>query len=165
MWLAALILGLPLIEISLFVTIGGRIGLWATLGIILGTAVFGIWLIRMQGDRAQRNLKTALDARKNPTSALANDVLVVVAGALLVLPGFFTDACGLLLLLPFVRTGLTRYAARRARDGIGAHARSTAWTDGTPKAPRHNRAEDIIDATWEELPPNDARPPPGRTRH
>ena len=87
MWLIALILGLPLIEISLFVTVGAWLGLSVTLAIVVGTAVFGIWLIRRQGERAQRDLKTALRARSNPAQALASDVLMVVAGALLVLPG------------------------------------------------------------------------------
>lgn len=166
MWLVALILGLPLIEISLFVTVGAWIGLWGTLGIVLGTAVLGIWLIRTQGDRARRNLRKALEARTNPVGALASDVLVVVAGALLVLPGFFTDACGLVLLLPPVQHALTRYAAQRARSTMDARVQTTEWSAGStvPSSARH-RPDQVIDTTWEELPPDEGKPPSGWTRH
>ena len=157
MWLAALVFGLPLIEISLFVTVGGRIGLWATLGIILVTALFGMWIIRAQGDRAQRNLRAALNARRDPTTVLANDVLIVIAGTLLVLPGFFTDFCGLLLLLPPVRARLMRNAGRRAQSLRASRGANAPWGDDAAPPPRHPGAAEVIDATWEELPPNAPR--------
>lgn len=162
MWLAALIIGLPLVEISLFVTVGGRIGLWATLGIVLATAVFGMWVIRAQGGRAQHHLKDALNARRDPTKVVANDVLIVIAGTLLVMPGFFTDMCGLLLLVPAVRAALTRYAGRRANASGPSRPASAPWDDRGPTAPRRPGATDIIDATWEELPP---AAPRDQTRH
>ena len=165
MWLLALILGLPLIEISLFVTVGAWLGLWMTLAIVVGTAILGIWLIRRQGERAQRDLKTALQARSNPARALASDVLMVVAGALLVLPGFFTDACGLLLMLPPVQHALTRIAQRRAQAAVTAHLYSAAKAAASGMAPSRPRPDEVIDTTWEELPDENGKPPSGWTRH
>ena len=165
MWLLALILGLPLIEISLFVTVGAWLGLWMTLAIVVGTAVFGIWFIRSPGERAQRDLKTALQTRSNPARAFASDVLTVVAGALLVLPGFFTDVCGLLLLLPPVQHALTRLAQRRAQAAVSAHLYSAAKAAASNMASSRPRPDEVIDTTWEELPDENGKPPSGWTRH
>ena len=165
MWLFALILGLPLIEISLFVTVGAWLGLWLTLAIVVGTAVFGIWLIRSQGERAQRDLKVALQARSNPAQALALDVLTVVAGALLVLPGFFTDVCGILLLLPPVRHAVMRLAQRRAKAAVATHLYTAAKAAASGKAQARPKPGEVIDTTWEELPGDGSKPPSGWTRH
>ena len=165
MWLFALILGLPLIEISLFVTVGAWLGLWMTLAIVVGTAVFGIWLIRSQGERAQRDLKVALQTRSNPAQALALDVLTVVAGALLVLPGFFTDVCGILLLLPPVRHAVMRHAERRAKAAVAAHLYAAAKAAASGKAQARPKPGEVIDTTWEELPGDGGKPPSGWTRH
>ncbi|MCA3506726.1 MAG: FxsA family protein [Rhodobacter sp.] len=165
MWLLALILGLPLIEISLCVTVGARLGLWLTLAIVIGTAVFGIWLIRSQGERAQRDLKVALQTRSNPAYALASDVLIVVAGALLVLPGFFTDVCGIVLLVPPVRHAVMRLAERRARAAVTAHLYSAAKAAASGMAQSRPRPDEVIDTTWEELPGDSGKPPSGWTRH
>jgi UPF0716 protein FxsA len=165
MWLLALILALPLIEISLFVTVGAWLGLWVTLAIVVGTAIFGIWLIRSQGERAQRDLKTALQARDNPARALAFDVLMVVAGALLVLPGFFTDVCGLLLMLPPVQHALTRLAQRRAQAAVKAHLYSAAKATASGMASSRPRPDEVIDTTWDELPDENGKPPSAWTRH
>ncbi|MCA3448857.1 MAG: FxsA family protein [Rhodobacter sp.] len=166
MWLLALILGLPLIEISLYVTVGAWLGLWLTLAIVIGTAVFGIWLIRSQGERAQRDLKMALKTRSNPAQALALDVLTVVAGALLVLPGFFTDVCGIVLLLPPVRRAVMRLAQRRAKAAVTAHLYSAAKAAASGMAPARPRPDEVIDTTWEEVPADSGKPPSsGWTRH
>lgn len=165
MWLLALILGLPLIEISLFVTVGAWLGLWLTLAIVIGTGAFGIWLIRSQGERAQRDLKVALKTRSNPAYALASDVLIVVAGALLVLPGFFTDVCGILLLLPPVRHAVMRLAQRRAQAAVTAHLYSAAKAAASGMAQPRPKSDMVIDATWEELPNDGGKPPSGWTRH
>jgi UPF0716 protein FxsA len=136
-----------------------------TLVIVVGTAVFGIWLIRSQGERAQRDLKTALQARRNPARAFASDVLTVVAGALLVLPGFFTDICGLLLLLPPVQHALTQLAQRRAQAAVSAHLNSAAKAAASNMASSRPRPDEVIDTTWEELPDENGKPPSGWTRH
>jgi UPF0716 protein FxsA len=160
MWVFALALGLPLIEISLFVTVGAWLGLWITLAIVVGTAVLGVWLIRRQGQKTQSTLKAAFGAESRPTQGLAGDVLVVVAGALLVLPGFFTDVCGLLLLLPPVQRKLLTLAARRVAGKTNRHTDRGTAAAGSARF----RADDIIDTVWEELP-DDSAPPPPRTRH
>lgn len=123
--LAALILT-PLIEIGLFIELGGALGLWPTLGLVLFTAVIGAALMRAQGFAAMSNLQTAMERGEDPRGPLAEGATVLFAGALMLTPGFFTDAVGLLLLLPPTRRTLlawigprlaVRAAAARARSG------------------------------------------------
>ena len=157
MWIPALFLLWPLAEIALFVTVGAWLGLWVTLGIVLGTGVLGVWLIRQQGLGAGEGIRRAMAARSDPAAALAEGALGLAAALLLILPGFLTDALGLLLLLPPVRRAVGASLARRAGP---AHV---VWTDAAPGRPR---APDIIDGTWEELPSEERQQPPsGWTRH
>lgn len=160
MWLFAVFLGLPLIEIGLFVTVGGWLGLVWTLAIVIGTGVLGVWIMRRQGQRAAGDLRRAVLDRKDPLKVLAGDVLTVLAGALLVLPGFLTDTLGLLLLLPVTQRLIGLLVARRAMQAVAARATRPGRFASGP-----HRPADIIDATWEELPPDPKAPPSGWTRH
>lgn len=156
MWFAALLFGLPVVEIALFVTVGAWLGLWLTLAIVFGTALLGAWIIREQGVRAGDSLRRALEARRDPGSALADGALIVGAGILLILPGFFTDTCGLLLLVPPVRQAVIDALARRVQ------VQQASWPDPYGSA---RRGADVIDTTWEELPPKDGpKPPSGWTQ-
>lgn len=153
---------LPLVEIALFVTIGGAIGLWATLAIVIGTAIFGVWLLRRQGAQAMADVQRAFGDFSDPAAPLAHRALIVLAGALLIAPGFLTDTLGLLLLLRPVRGALLRRTGRR----MGARVRSGfTVSPGHPEAHRYGRGV-VIDADYVEEPEPGPRPPdvePGRT--
>ena len=113
------VLLLVLAEIALFVTVGGAIGLLPTLAIVLGTGVLGGMVLRAQG---QKTLAQMADTVRGPGGALAtagDGVLVALAGILLILPGFLTDAVGLILLLPPIRQALLRRFADYARRHPG----------------------------------------------
>jgi UPF0716 protein FxsA len=103
----------PLIEIALFVTVGGWLGLWLTLAIVLGTGIAGVALMRWRGLRAVADLRRHVREMGNPLTKVADQAVFMLAGMLLVLPGFFTDVMGLLLLVPPVRHALVAVAARR----------------------------------------------------
>lgn len=103
----------PLIEIALFVTVGGWLGLWLTLAVVLGTAVAGIMLMRWRGLRAVADLRKQVKDMGNPLSLVADQAIFMLAGMLLILPGFLTDFFGLLLLVPPIRLALIAVAARR----------------------------------------------------
>ena len=117
MALLLLFLTLPIVEIALFILVGGWIGLWPTLGIVIVSAVAGATLMRVQGMQTLDRLRARLEAGEDPSGPLFNGALLLVAGMLLLTPGFFTDALGLLLLLPPVRSALIRHAAGRLRGG------------------------------------------------
>ncbi len=132
----------PLIEIALFVTLGGWLGLWLTLVIVLGTAVAGVLLMRWRGLRAMADLRGQVRAMGNPLTLAADQAMFMLAGVLLVLPGFFTDFLGTLLLIPPVRTALVAVMARRFAVARGAV----------------RPASDVIDGEFSEIRPREVPP-------
>ena len=102
----------PILELVLFVYVERRIGLgWLVLGIII-TAIAGAFLVRQQGYSVWRRLQTDLASGVLPGRQLVHGALVLVGGALLLTPGFLTDAVGFALMVPFVREGLRRLGVR-----------------------------------------------------
>lgn len=157
MWLFAGFFAVPLIEIALFVTVGGWIGLWPTLAIVLGTGVAGVTVIRRQGLQAMQGLRQAAAVRRNPLGQMADSALICLAGVLLILPGFLTDTLGLLMLIPPLRHLAIRVLASRAR------VYAAAGFDG----PRRS-GPDVIDGEYFEIEQDRAeaeRPLPGGRHH
>lgn len=116
MWVVLGVLALPLVEIALFVTLGAELGLGLTLVWVLLTAVVGVLLLRGMAMAGRRGLREGFqEGLQDPLSPLAHRALIGVAAVLLILPGFFTDTLGLILLLPPVRTLMIRFLARRVR--------------------------------------------------
>jgi UPF0716 protein FxsA len=133
----------PLVEIGLFVTLGGRLGLLASLGIVLGTAVLGILILHRGGAALLAQARRGR-LERGAGNALVTGVLRAVAAVLLILPGFFTDFIGLMLLLPPVQWAISAYAANwvMARTVSAATARrgSATYVEGEftelpPQAP------------------------------
>ena len=108
----------PLAEIALFITVGQQIGIWYTVGLVLVTAVVGAALVSAQGSLVIANIKGELIAGRLPGKELAHGGMILVAGALLVTPGFLTDAVGFLLLIRPVREVLRRWGQRRLRTSV-----------------------------------------------
>ena len=119
MWLLIGLVGWPLIEIALFVTVGGAIGLWPTLAIVVGTGVLGVSILRGRGMRSFGQLRQTVTMQ--PRQPLGEGLVTMGAAVLLVLPGFLTDALGLLLLIPPVQ----RFVLRRI--GVELRAASVNW--------------------------------------
>lgn len=115
MWLFVAFLLVPLIEIGLFIQIGGLIGLWPTLGIVVLTAILGTFLVRSQGIMALNNLRGSFSRLEDPSEPLAHGAMILLAGALLLTPGFFTDAVGFALLMPPVRLALISYMRKHIK--------------------------------------------------
>lgn len=115
MWLFLAFLAIPIIEIALFVQVGGAIGLGYTLAIVVLTAVLGTWLVRTQGLMALKNLQGSFSELRDPTEPLAHGAMILVSGALLLTPGFFTDAFGFTLLIPGVRSAAYQYLRARVQ--------------------------------------------------
>ena len=134
MWLPVVLLGWPLVEIALFVVIGGKIGLWATLAWVLLTGVLGVLALRLTMAR------TALDLRamRDPARMAAGGAMGMLGGLLLILPGFLTDALGLLLLLPPVQALAARVISSRIRV----------------VRPRTSRDAGVIDGEYTDVTPN-----------
>ncbi|OIO55372.1 MAG: exlusion protein FxsA [Alphaproteobacteria bacterium CG_4_10_14_0_2_um_filter_63_37] len=111
--LLVLFIAVPLIEIGLFIQVGGWIGLWPTLLIVLLTAVIGAWHVRREGLGVIARLQHDLASGRPPARALVEGAVLLVAGALLLTPGFFTDAVGFTLLTPWARDKIFQTLKRR----------------------------------------------------
>lgn len=162
MWLFALFVAIPLIEITLFIQVGGLIGLWPTLLIVVLTAILGTQLVRSQGAAALGQLRDSFNELRDPSEPLAHGAMILFAGAMLLTPGFLTDAIGFSLLVPPVRMAVMR----AVRSRVTVHQFQYGET---PPRPASN--PDIIDGDFEELDPVKQpthRPngsPSGWTRH
>ena len=108
-----LLLAVPLAEIAAFVVIGGQIGVWATLGMVLLTAIIGSFLLRWQGIGLFNRINAEVRANRVPGRELVHGVMILVAGVLLLTPGFVTDSLGFLLFVPGIRDLVWRFAKDR----------------------------------------------------
>lgn len=160
MWLFFLFLAVPLIEIALFIQVGGWIGLWPTLAIVIATAIAGTILVRSQGSQALARLRQSFDELRDPTETLAHGAMILFSGALLLTPGFFTDAVGFALLAPPVRT----FLFRKLRERVNVQTVSAGHPDW--QSPRGG-PDDIIEGDYEvEETRHDRQDgPSGWTRH
>lgn len=114
--LFTLFLVVPIIEIALFVVVGTRIGLGPTLAIVVLTAVAGSWLVARQGAATWLEFQAQLARGELPAAQLAHGAMILVAGALLLTPGFLTDLIGFALLVPAVRETIRVRVVSRYRD-------------------------------------------------
>jgi len=152
MWLFVAFLLVPLIEIALFIQIGGWLTLWPTLAIVIATALLGTWVVREQGLRAMADLRGSLEKLNDPVAPLAHGAMILFAGALLLTPGFLTDAVGFLLLVPAVRLAIFQIALRRIE------VRRATFSDATTRQ-RHPHDNIIIEPEFHEVDPPAANPP------
>lgn len=115
----------PIIELALFMLLGKHLGLPATLIIIVITAFIGAALTKSQGGKALHNFQNALSMGKMPHKEMVDGLLILIAGAVLLTPGFLTDAIGFLLLLPparaLIRGLLTDKLAKKVNVTVGGN--------------------------------------------
>ena len=101
--IALTLIVLAIAELWVMVEVAGAIGILQTVGLLILIAFVGFWLVKRQGLAVLRRLQTTLDEGRLPHREVVDGFLVLLAGILLIPPGFITDAIGLMLLLPPVR--------------------------------------------------------------
>ena len=106
MFMLIIFIAIPIIEIALFIQVGGAIGLYPTLAIVLLTAILGTTLLKSQGLSALGTLQNSLQLGQNPMKQIIHGAMILISGVFLLTPGFFTDAFGILLLVPRFRSFL-----------------------------------------------------------
>lgn len=162
MWLFLAFVSVPLIEIALFIQVGGVIGLWPTLAIVILTAMLGTFLVKNQGALAMGNIRQSFSELDDPTEPLAHGAMILLSGALLLTPGFFTDAVGFLLLMPPVRVAVFSYLRKRVK--VQSFAMGGNHTQYREQKTHH---PDIIDGDFTEVDPTKrpTHPPSEWTKH
>ncbi|QPM91481.1 FxsA family protein [Pseudooceanicola algae] len=177
MWLLLAFIAIPMIEIALFIQVGGLIGLGWTLAIVLGTAILGTWLVRKQGAQALDKIRRSFNELSDPSAPLADAAMILLAGALLVTPGFFTDALGFALLTPAFRHAAFTFLKKRVKvqsfsmgsgpggSGPGAQPQGRPQDRGPGQSPA--RYPDVIEGEYTEVDPpkSPTHRPSGWTRH
>ncbi len=101
-------LTIPVLEIYLLISIGSAIGAWYTILLVFGTAVLGAYMLRKQGLSTFARAQTSLNNHEMPAMEMMEGLILLLTGALLLTPGFFTDVVGFLCLIPMVRQFLVK---------------------------------------------------------
>ena len=144
MWLFLLFVIVPIVEIILFIKLGGILGLWNTLGVIVLTAVVGTFLVKNQGLAILTEIQANLSQLRNPIESLAHGALILIAGLLLLTPGFFTDAIGFSFLIPKVRGFLYLWLQKRFKL-------KTFSSQGVSQKESPHHSSTIIDGEYSDL--------------
>ena len=108
----------PAVELILLIKLGGIIGLFPTVGIIVLTGFLGAALTRMQGLAVLRRMQQEMAAGQMPAGSIMDGVIILIAGALLLTPGFLTDIVGFSCLIPGVRSVIKRFAQARVERAV-----------------------------------------------
>lgn len=131
---------IPLAEVYAFMTVGREIGVLSTLMLCVLTAIIGGFLVRLQGIGTLMKAQNNLRAGSMPLDEIFNGFCIVIAGALLLTPGFFTDTIGFLLLFPPFRMILKQFISKNADFDVGS-SKNTAETNNG----------DIIEGDYERV--------------
>jgi UPF0716 protein FxsA len=123
----ALAIVVGVVEITVMIQVGQWIGFLNTIGLLLLVSLVGAWLVKRQGLGVMARIREQRSAGRLPAAEAFDGALILVAGVLLVIPGFVTDALGLLLLLPPVRAVVRRFVSRRVLREVEM-VRSRQWT-------------------------------------
>ena len=132
--LLLLIIGIPLIEIYLFIKIGSEIGAFNTISLILITAVLGIYYARYEGLNTLKSGMSRIINNKLPLYEILSGATLAFASLLLIFPGFATDIMGLLLIFPLTRKLLFNFLSK--------------------KFPKENKKKDFIEGDFEDIDDN-----------
>jgi UPF0716 protein FxsA len=127
----ALAIVVGLVEITVLIQVGQWLGALNTIGLLLLVSVLGAWLVKRQGIGVMARIRQQRMAGQLPAAEVFDGALIVLAGLLFLIPGFVTDAFGLLLLFPPVRGGVRRYVSRRVKANVDL-VRSRQWTRAEP---------------------------------
>ncbi len=114
----AIFILVPIIEIWLFIQVDSIIGLWPTLASVVLTAVIGTWLLRQQGFAVLMQGRAALEKSQFPLEQVIHGVFLLIAGLLLLTPGFFTDAIGFICLVPPLRLAIAYGVWSKLKDHV-----------------------------------------------
>lgn len=139
----------PILEIYLLFQVGGIIGVGWTILIVIGTAILGASLLRQQGFATWARLNQSMAQGQLPPTILVEGILLLLSGAFLLTPGFFTDAIGFLFLMPPVRKVIASSLLRRGMfmAASGMHSTQTTYSSSENSRSVENN---IIEGEYED---------------
>lgn len=160
-----LFIAVPLIELALLIKVGEIIGVFATVALVIATAVIGVSLLKRQGLAALNKAQQTVDAGEFPVESVVDGVCLLVAGAFLLTPGLLTDTAGFLLLVPGFRRGIAHWLFGKllASDNIHVKTFGDAPPGGHRRPEGARPGETVIEGEFEDLdesPPEPRNDPP-----
>lgn len=157
--LVILFICVPIIEIALFIQVGGLIGLWPTIAIVLFTAFVGASLVRSQGIQTLMSVQSRMQQGELPAQQIIEGVMLAVAGVLLLTPGFMTDTLGMLVLLPAPRAWIAKQLMQRVKVNSSAqfHSSSQFHGDNSFNTSEHDQQGDVFEGEFEKKADEDKR--------
>jgi UPF0716 protein FxsA len=149
-----LMLIVPITEIAVFIVVGQQIGVLPTIALVILTAVLGASLLRHQGMGLAMKIRAEVEAGRVPGRDLANGAMMLVAGVLLLTPGFVTDTLGFLLFMPQIRSRVFEFLAKRVkvvspnRNNMRSHGSDTIDLDAGDYEREDNVGVKHPDSPW-----------------
>lgn len=153
----------PVVELALLIWLGGQIGFWPTIGIIVVTALVGSFLIKQQGLSTWSTFRRRLSRGEMPGEQIVDGLIILVMGALLVAPGILTDIIGFIGMIPITRAPIRRYIMRRFSKSVSEgtvsfgifgtgsfdvpdqrHPGEAGWTGEGSVSPRYSDDDDLL---------------------
>jgi UPF0716 protein FxsA len=164
-------LALPIVELVLLIKTGQTIGFWPTLGLVVAAAMLGTAIMSRQGITVARRTREAVAAGRPPVGPVLDGAFLLLAGLLLISPGFITDVFALALLIPPIRNKVARWSVRRFAERTHAQAKmyeARRRAEGGPSGaapPAEGQVDGpIIEGEFERLGEKGRAPHPGKDR-
>lgn len=148
--LLLLFIAVPVIEIALFIQVGGILGLWPTIAIILITAIVGASLVRQQGLQTLLSMQQKVQQGQLPAKEMVDGIMLAVAGVLLLTPGFMTDALGFALLFEPSRQKIAQFFMQRVNVQSSASFTTFEQDDDYQPFQQQHRGGHTFDGEYEE---------------
>jgi UPF0716 protein FxsA len=151
--LVVLFIVVPIAELAILIQVGQAIGVWWTIGLLIADSVLGSLLMRSQGRAVWRRFSEALQSGRPPAREVVDGALVLLGGALLLTPGFISDICGLVLLLPPSRAVVRAILLRRFLARMTVSMTGGPGAGIPPRGPRPRQDYDVEGTAREDSPP------------
>ena len=156
LWFVLLFVVAPLIELYVIIQVADVIGGWQTIALLVAESMVGAWLLKRQGGNVVARIAEALDAGRLPGRELVDGFLLMVAGSLMLAPGFITDLLAYLLVIPPTRALARRILQKRFEAGTYGRFFTMTGPGGPGGAARFVgtfRAGTVVDTTGRPAPP------------
>jgi UPF0716 protein FxsA len=140
---------LPIVEIAILINVGEQIGGWYTLAIVILTAFAGAHLVRQQGLSTLMQAQQKMQAGTMPGQEMAEGLLLVIAGVLLVTPGFVTDGIGFLLSLPMTRPLIAKGIVKNLSLKVVNPSFNSNFAQHHQQPNSTSQSDDIIEGEFE----------------
>jgi UPF0716 protein FxsA len=142
-------IAIPIAELYVIIQVGQVLGIFPTIVLLVFMSIAGAWLCKREGLRAWRRFRSALEEPRIPAEEVVDGALVLLAGALMLTPGFLTDVMGLLFVLPVTRVLVNRLIRTRVRMSFLIRGVPLGLRTGTgnvpPRQDRPRRPDDPVD--------------------